>query len=178
MYRWNKKNSLHITISSLYNTPPNFPTIPPQPLQYLYNSLGRLIKIVSIEKKESWSRSLMKALIYPLVRMFCTQDHRINRTVRRTRTASKNSLKKDIYGIWETTWTFEELIKRDNSVSLHHRIVQLVAVEMLQAKYWLNLENMRDISQLNNYSSRIFTIPCRNYHRDIFPSCMENPSSW
>ena len=59
------------------------------------------------------------------------------------------------------TSSFKELLKMDGSVTVHHRNIQLVAVEMFKVKNGLSPEILRDLFQLRedrNGTSR-FSIP-------------------
>ena len=59
------------------------------------------------------------------------------------------------------TSSFEQLLKINGSVSIHHRNIQLVAILMFKVKYGLSPEIMRDIFRLNdNVNARTtFIIP-------------------
>ena len=63
------------------------------------------------------------------------------------------------------TSTFEELLKKNESVSIHHRNIQLVAIEMFKVKNSLCPEIMKDLFQLNTNpnSSCAFVIPKFEY---------------
>ena len=59
------------------------------------------------------------------------------------------------------TSSFEELLRKNESVSIHHRNVQLVAIEMFKVKNSLCPEIMKDIFRLNTdpNCSSTFIIP-------------------
>ena len=87
-------------------------------------ALGRLARIVPFKKK----RIVMSAFIEsqfgycPLVWMFCSRkmNHKINRIQERAL--------RIVYLDYSTT--FIELLKKDGSVTVHHRNIQAVAIEM------------------------------------------------
>ena len=87
-------------------------------------ALARLVKIIPLEKK----RLLMKVFIEsqfsycPLIWMFCSRkmNTKINYIHERALRL--------VYDDYNTS--FEGLLKRDNSVSIHHRNIQKVAIEM------------------------------------------------
>ena len=90
-------------------------------------ALGRLVNIVSWEKK----RIIMSAFIEsqfcycPLVWMFC-HSRKLNNRINRIHERGLRM----VYG--DYTSTFEDILRRDESVTVHHRNVQLVAVEMFK----------------------------------------------
>ena len=51
------------------------------------------------------------------------------------------------------TSTFEELLKKDNSVSIHHRTIQLLAIEMFKIINKCGPELIRDLFKLDNNTS-------------------------
>ena len=61
------------------------------------------------------------------------------------------------------TSTFEELLKKDNSVTIHHRCIQLLAIEMFKVVNKCGPELIRDLFKLvdndRNRSSRTFFRP-------------------
>ena len=108
-------------------------------------ALTRLTRFFSFDKK----RILMNAFIeqqfsnssYPLVWMFCTrkQNDKINyvhhRALRQTYS--------------DFTSTFKELLDKDESVTVHQRNIQLVAIEMYKAFKELSPKIVRDLFELN-----------------------------
>ena len=59
------------------------------------------------------------------------------------------------------TRSFEDLLKKDGTVSIHHRNIQLVAIEMFKVKNGLNIEIMQSLFNLNqnDASKKSFFIP-------------------
>ena len=92
-------------------------------------ALARMVKIIPFEKK----RLLMKAFIEsqfsycPLLWMFCsrTMNNRINYIHERALRL--------VYSDYISS--FKDLLKRDNSVCIHHRNIQKVAIEMFKVKH-------------------------------------------
>ena len=117
-------------------------------------ALGRLIKIVSKEKKKILMNAFIESQFSycPLVWMFC-HSRRLNNRINHIHERGLRIVYED------NTSTFEELLKMNNSVSIHHRNVQLVAVEMFKVKYGLCPEIMRNIFQFNTYGGKTFNIP-------------------
>ena len=62
------------------------------------------------------------------------------------------------------TSTFEDLLRMDGSVTVHHRNIQLVAVEMFKVKNDLCPEIIKDLFQLRQEpdGTRKFMIPLVN----------------
>ena len=54
------------------------------------------------------------------------------------------------------TWTFQELLNEDNSVSVHHRNLQVLATEMFKIHRGLSPEILREtfVSKTNSYNIR------------------------
>ena len=107
-------------------------------------ALARLIKVVPMQKKRVLFHSFVKShfLNCPLVWMFNlsrTLNHRINRIHERGL--------RIVYEDYETS--FDDLLKKDRSVRIHHRNVQLVAVVMFKVKNDLCPELMKCLFQLN-----------------------------
>ena len=119
-------------------------------------ALSRLINIVSKEKK----KTLMDAFIEsqfsycPMIWMFC-YSRRLNTRINHIHERGLRIVYQDYSS------SFAELLKINGSVCIHHRNVQLVAVEMFKVKNGLCPEIMKDIFQLNtNPNSRnSFIIP-------------------
>ena len=92
-------------------------------------ALARLIKVVPMQKKRVLFYSFVKSHFFncPLVWMFNlsrTLNHRINRIHERGL--------RIVYEDYETS--YDDLLKKDGSVRIHHRNVQLVAVVMFKVK--------------------------------------------
>ena len=67
-----------------------------------------------------------------------------------------------VYGDYAST--FEDILRKDGSVTVHHRNVQLVAVEMFKVKNGMCPEIMKDLFQLRLLSDGTskFVIPAVN----------------
>ena len=112
--------------------------------------LGRISKFLNLERR----RSLMKAFIEsqfaycPLVWMFCSRrsNNSINHLHERALRIVYNG----------HSSTFEDLLVKDNSVSIHHRNIRLLAIELYKAKYNLSSQLMLDLFQRRevNYNIR------------------------
>ena len=111
-------------------------------------ALGRVCEFLNLERR----RSLMKAFIEfqfaycPLVWMFCSRssNNRINHLDKRALRIVYN----------DHSSTFEDLFVNDHSVSIHHRNIRLLAIELYKAKSNLSSQLMLDLFQTRevNYS--------------------------
>ena len=101
--------------------------------------LARMATIISYEKK----RVIMKAFIEsqfsycPLLWMFCSR--KLNRKINFIHERALRLVYNDY------TSSFENLLKKDNSVSIHHRNIQRVAIEMYKVKNNLCPEIMKSL---------------------------------
>ena len=78
----------------------------------------------------------------PLVWMFCFS--------RKLNTRMNHIHERGLRIVYEDyTSTFEELLNKDGSVSIHHRNIQLVAIQMFKVKNGLCPKIMKDLFQLN-----------------------------
>ena len=91
-------------------------------------ALARMVKIIPLQKK----RVLMKAFIEsqfsycPLIWMFCSR--KMNKKINFIHERALRLVYEDYIT------TFGDLLIRDNSVSIHHRNIQKVAIEMFKVK--------------------------------------------
>ena len=119
-------------------------------------ALARLTRLIpSLERK----RLLMNAFIEsqfsycPLVLMFCsrTLNDKINHI-------HKRALRL-VYS--DYTSSFDELLKKDNAVTIHHRNIQLLAVEMFKVLKGVGPEIMRSLFDIdyNTRSEKSFLRP-------------------
>ena len=113
-------------------------------------ALGRVCKFLNLERR----RSLMKAFIEsrfaycPLVWMLCrrSSNNRINHLHERALRIVYNDLSS----------TFEDLLVKDNSVSINYRNIGLLAIELYKAKNKLSSQLMLALFQRRevNYNIR------------------------
>jgi hypothetical protein len=121
------------------------------------SALTRLARILPFEQK----RIVMNAFIesqftnssYPLIWMFCTKD--LNNKIN---SVHKRALRQ-VY--LDFTSSFEDLLDKDNSVTVHQRNIQLVAIEMFKATKELGPKIVQDLFKFNenSKSNRIFSRP-------------------
>ena len=94
---------------------------------------------------------------YPLIWMYCTkkQNNKINNVHKRAL--------RQVY--LDFTSTFAELLDKDNSVTIHQRNIQLVAIEMFKATKELGPRIVRDLFSFNQNKKRdkTFLRPNVNY---------------
>ena len=118
-------------------------------------ALGRLVKIIPMEKKKILMNSFIQSQFSycPLVWMFYNKafTKKINRIHERGL--------RMVYRDYESS--FQELLLKDGSVCIHHRNIQLVAVEMYKVKHDLCPEIMKELFQFdeNPESSNVFIRP-------------------
>ena len=113
------------------------------------NALIRICPYLTVDRK----RSIMKAFIEsqfsysPLVWMFCgrSSNNRINKLHER----GLRVVYDDEYS------SFEELLKKDNSVSIHHRNIHTLAIELYKLANGLSSLIMQEIFNFRELSYNI-----------------------
>ncbi len=117
-------------------------------------ALARLAKIIPFDKKIILMNSFIQSQFAycPLLLMFCSKelDKKIN-------SIHKRALRM-VY--LDYTSSFEELLKKDNSVTIHQRNIQLLATEMFKIAKELEPEILRELFVFN-YNTR----SDRTFHR-------------
>ena len=102
-------------------------------------ALGRLTRYLQFEKKRTLLKSFIESQFAycPLTWMFCSRknNNRINQLHERAL--------RIVYGY--DTSTFKELLKRDNSVCIHHRNIQSLAIEMFKSQKELSPIIMQEV---------------------------------
>jgi hypothetical protein len=126
-------------------------------------ALSRLVNIVPMDRK----RILMKSFIEsqfsfcPLVWMFCL-SRELNKRINRIHERGLRIVYRDY------TSSFSELLAKDESVCIHHRNIQRVALEMFKVKHDLCPELTKDIFTLANpKSKKTFIIHCSHPKRIV-----------
>ena len=106
-------------------------------------ALGRLVKIVPFEKKKLLMNSFIQSQFSycPLLWMFCSR--KLNRKINHIQERGLRM------GYQDYTSSFKELLEKDGSICIHHRNVQLVAVEMFKVKNGLCPEILNGLFDLN-----------------------------
>ena len=110
------------------------------------NALARLCTILSFNKR----KVLMNAFVMsqfassPLIGMF------VDRTLNSKINAMHFRALKIVYR--DNVSTFDELLKRDNSVRVHHRNIQFLAIEMFKVKLGIAPSFMNDTFQKRSQS--------------------------
>ena len=107
-------------------------------------ALARVCTYLSLERR----RTLMKAFIEsqfaycPLIWMFC----------QRSSNTRINHLRERALGIVynDNESIFEDLLKKDNSVSIHHKNIRLLGIELYKVKNNLSTHLMSEIFNLRN----------------------------
>ena len=91
-------------------------------------ALARLAKLLPFDKKKILMNSFIESQFSycPLVWMFCSRD--INRKINHIHERALRMVYMDYSN------TFANLLKRDGSVTIHQRNIQLVAIEMFKVK--------------------------------------------
>ena len=118
-------------------------------------ALARLVKLITFEKKRILKNAFIESQFSycPLVWMFCSRN--MNRKINHIHERALRLVYLDY------TSSFEDLLKKDGTVSIHHRNIQLVAIEMFKVKNGLNIEIMQSLFNLNqnDASKKSFFIP-------------------
>ena len=119
-------------------------------------ALSRVVKLLPFYKK----RILLKTFIEsqfsfcPLIWMFCSRN--MNNKINRIHERALRLVYEDY------TSTFHNLLKKDRSVSIHHRNIHQVAIEMYKVKHDLSPQFIKDIfSEKQRYSKRLGTVFAR-----------------
>ena len=119
-------------------------------------ALARLIRIVSKEKKKILMTAFIESQFSycPLVWMFC-HSRKLNNRINLIHERGLRIVYEDY------TSSFEDLLTLDGSVTIHHRNIQKVAVEMFKIKNGLCPEIMKDLFHLrqNPNGTSKFIIP-------------------
>ena len=119
-------------------------------------ALSRLIRIVSMEKKKTLMNAFVESQFShcPLVWMFCF-SRKLNTRINHIHERGLRIVYQDYAS------SFDELLKMNNTVSIHHRNIQLVATLMFKVKNGLCPEIMKDLFQFNTNPSNknTFVIP-------------------
>ena len=118
-------------------------------------ALAHLARIIPFDKKRLLMNSFIQSQFSycPLLWMFCSTD--LNGKIN---SIHKRALRM-VY--LDYTSSFEELLKRDGSVTIHQRSIQLVAIEMFKVVKKLGPEIMRDlfVFDFNTRNDRTFHRP-------------------
>ena len=114
-------------------------------------ALARLVRILSIEKKKILMTAFIEAQFShcPLVWMYCL-SRKLNNRINLIHERGLRMVYEDY------TSTFEELLQKDGSVTIHHRNIQLVAVAMFKVRNGICPEIMKDLFQLNEGPNGFF----------------------
>ena len=125
-------------------------------------ALGRLSKLLTLDKR----REIFKAFIEsqfsncPLVWLF--HDRELNAKINRLQERALRLVYRDSLS------SFEDLLKKDNSVSIHHRNIQSLAVELYKIRNNLSIDIIDDIFTDKEYTGHNvrkytdFSIPAVN----------------
>ena len=112
-------------------------------------ALARMIRIVPMERKKILMTSFIESQFShsPLVWMYCC-SRLLNKKINRIHQRGLRIVYRDY------TSSFKELLKRDGSVCVHHRNIQLVAITMFRVKHGLSSESLQKLFKLNLRSKR------------------------
>ena len=113
------------------------------------SALARIAGILPFQKRQILLKTFIESQFSycPLIWMFCsgTMNHKINRIHERAL--------RIVYRDYESS--FEDLLKKDNSLKFHHRNIHHVAIEMFKVKKGLSPPFMRDIFETVDTESGI-----------------------
>ena len=107
-------------------------------------ALARLAKIVPFEKKRLLFKSFIESQFSycPLIWIFCSRE--MNRKINYIHERALRLVYEDY------TTSFKDLLVRDKSVSIHHRNIQKVAIEMFKVKNNLCPEIVKSLFCVNS----------------------------
>ena len=114
------------------------------------NALARITPFMNIQKRRTIINSFVTSQFCycPLIWMF--YNRRLSTNI--------NSIHERALKITyqDNTSTFQELINKDNSVSIHHCNLQVLATEMFKIRRGLSLEILKEtfVSKMNSYNLR------------------------
>ena len=122
-------------------------------------ALARLINIVPMEKKKILMNSFIESQFSycPLVWMFCC-SRKLNTKINHIHERGLRIVYRDY------TTSFEDLLKKNGSVCIHHRNIQHVATEMFKVKNDLCSKMMKGLFKFsfNPHNESTFLIPNAN----------------
>ena len=109
------------------------------------NVLARIAPYMNIQKRKAIMKSFSN---WPLIWMFLIR--RLNNKINSTHERDLRITYQD------NTSTFQELLNKDNSVSIHHRNLQVLATEMFKTPRVLSPEVLREtfVSKISSYNLR------------------------
>ena len=114
------------------------------------NVLARIASYMNIQKKKTIMKSFVTSQFSycPLIWMF--HSRRLNNKINSTHERALRITYQDNMS------TFQELLNKDNSVSIHHRNLQVLATEIFKIHKGLSPENLREtfVSKTSSYNLR------------------------
>ena len=112
------------------------------------SALARLIHIVPFERKKTLMNTFIESQFAycPLIWMFCSRS--INNRINRLHERALRIVYNDYIS------SFDTLLSKDGSVSIHHRNVQRVAIEMFKIKHGLSPRIISDLVTKSNSVTR------------------------
>ena len=108
------------------------------------SALARIARILPFQKRHIILKTFIESQFSycPLVWMFCSR--KINDKINHIHERSLRLVYQDY------TSSFKDLLKRDNSLTIHHRNIHQVAIEMYKVKHDLSPPFMKEIFVHNN----------------------------
>ena len=109
-------------------------------------ALARLVKLIPFDKKKLLMNAFIESQFSycPLLWMFCSRE--LNRKINHIHEKGLRLVYQDY------TTSFKDLLAKDESVCIHHRNVQKVAIEMFKVKNNLSPKIISDLFQLTSNS--------------------------
>ena len=109
-------------------------------------ALGRISKLIPLNKRKTLFKAFIESQFAycPLAWMF--HDRSLNNKINHLHERALRIVYKDDYS------TFEELLKKDNAFTIHHRNIQSMAIEVYKTKNGLAPSIMNDIFINRNYN--------------------------
>ena len=112
-------------------------------------ALGRISKLIPLNKRKLLFKAFINSQFAycPLIWMF--HDRNINNKINRLHERALRIVYKDDYS------TFDDLLKKDDAVTIHHRNLQCLAIELHKSKNGYAIDTMKEIFVDRNYNGPI-----------------------
>ena len=107
-------------------------------------ALARIVRFLPFDKRRLTLKTFIESQFSycPLVWMFCSRN--MNRKINHIHERALRLVYKDYRS------SFEELVRNDKSVSIHHRNIHSVAIEMFKVKHSISTPLMNELFEHNN----------------------------
>ena len=119
-------------------------------VSYKITALGKMARILPFHKRRIIFKTFIESQFSycPLVWMFCSK--KMNKKINRLHERALRM----VYNNYSST--FEELLREDQSLNIHHRNIHYLATEMYKAKNDLSPPFMKEIFEYNEKRKKLF----------------------